>query len=409
MLLTSISAPRAIIHVDMDAFYASVETLDRPELRGLPVIVGGAPEGRGVVAAASYEARAFGVHSAMSSRRARQLCPQAVFLRPRMQRYTDLSQRIFAILGRCTPVIEPLSIDEAFLDVTGSQRLFGPAVEIGRRLKTEIRAETGLVASVGVAPNKFLAKLASDLEKPDGFVVIEQEEAPALLARLPVAKLWGVGKVTERKLAALGVVMVRDLLACPAAELERRFGALAGHLRELALGVDDRPVVSDAEAKSLGAEITFDQDLAEDQELRDRLDALVERVAHRLRREGCRARTVHLKARYPDFTTVTRASTLPAATDSSPALRAAARDLLERRLGRQGRPLRLLGVSVSHLEPAGAEQPELFGDAGDRRVARVDGLLDDLRDKYGPQALRRGAPRRPRGGGGDGGGREAAD
>jgi DNA polymerase IV len=388
-------APRAILHVDMDAFYASVEALDDPALRGRPVIVGGTPEGRGVVAAASYEARRFGVRSAMSAGRARQLCPQGVFLRPRMARYVEVSQQVFAVFGAFTPLLEPLSIDEAFLDVTGSQRLFGTALEIGREVKARIRADVGLTASVGVAPNKFLAKLASELEKPDGLVVIEQGEAATRLAELPVGRLWGVGEVTERDLATRGVRLVRDLLACPPAALAALIGTHADRLRELALGIDDRPVVPDAEAKSIGAETTFARDIADRRELRDILDELVERVGQRLRAAGLRARTVQLKARYPDFTTVTRAVTLPEATARGPELRDAARELLANRLAGRGRALRLLGVTLSGFDSAAPRQPELFPDPAAKRTERVDELLDRLQERYGKAALRRGARRRP--------------
>ncbi len=394
------SAPRAILHVDMDAFFASVEVLDDPSLRGRPVIVGGTPEGRGVVAAASYEARRFGVHSAMSAARARRLCPQGVFLRPRGARYAEVSAAVFGIFGRFTPVVEPLSIDEAFLDVSGCQRLFGPAAAIGLAVKERIREEVGLVASVGVAPNKFLAKLASDLEKPDGFVVIEADEAQARLAPLPVSRLWGVGRVTGEALARRGVRTVADLLACDPDALEALMGAWARTLRELARGIDDRPVVPESEQKSFGAETTFAEDVGAEADLREVLDGLVERVGHRLRADGLRARTVHLKARYPDFTTVTRAVTLPEGTDRTPDLREAARELLARRLGRRGRPLRLLGVSVSHLEPAAAPQGELFADPGRQRTEKVDHLLDILQDRFGRAAITRGARRGPPAGSG---------
>lgn len=394
-LRDGVQAPRAIVHVDMDAFYASVEVLDDPSLRGRPVIVGGTPEGRGVVAAASYEARRFGVHSALSAARARQLCPQGVFLRPRMARYAEVSEQVFAVFAVFTPLIEPLSIDEAFLDVTGCQRLFGPAAAIGRALKVRIRADVGLVASVGVAPNKFLAKLASELEKPDGFVVIEQAEAVARLADLPVGRLWGVGEVTERELVARGVRRVRDLLACDAEALTALLGRHARGLRELALGIDDRPVVPDAEAKSIGAETTFARDIADEPALREEINELVERVARRLRAAGLRARTVHLKARYPDFTTVTRAVTLPTATARTPDLRDAARDLLTRRLGRRGRPLRLVGVTLTGLDPAVGVAPELFADPAAEKTDIVDHVLDALQDRFGSGAIHRGARRRP--------------
>ncbi len=394
-LRDGVQAPRAIVHVDMDAFYASVELLDDPLLRDRPVIVGGTPEGRGVVAAASYEARRFGVHSAQSAARARQLCPQGVFLRPRMARYAEVSEQVFAVLAAFTPLIEPLSIDEAFLDVTGCQRLFGPAAAIGRAIKAQIRADVGLIASVGIAPNKFLAKLASDLEKPDGFVIIEQAEAAVRLADLPVGRLWGVGEVTERELAARGVRRVRDLLACDINALTALLGRHARGLRELALGIDDRPVVPDVEAKSIGAETTFARDIADEPALREELDELVERVARRLRAAGLHARTIHLKARYSDFTTVTRAVTLPAPTARTPDLRDVARDLLIRRLGRRGRPLRLVGVTLTGLYPSTAAPPELFADRAIEKIEIVDHVLDALRDRFGSGAIHRGARRRP--------------
>lgn len=382
---------RGILHVDMDAFYASVEVLDDPTLRGKPVIVGGTPQGRGVVAACSYEARRFGVHSAMPAGQARRLCPDGVFLQPRMARYVEISAQVFAIFERHTPLVEPLSIDEAFLDVTGCARLFGPPVAVGRAIKAAIRDELHLAASVGVAPNKFLAKLASGLEKPDGFVVMTAADAPARLAVLPVGTLWGVGKVTERHLAALGVRTVADLLAVPRARLVAAIGDQADHLRQLALGQDDRPVVPDHEAKSIGNEVTFPADIADAEALRDVLDQLAAKVAWRLRRHGLTARTVTLKARYPDFTTHTRAQTLPQPTDASVVLRDAARELLASRLGRAGRPLRLIGVTASQLEVAGAGQGELFADRGAARDRTLDRLLDQVHERFGP-LMRRGAP-----------------
>ncbi len=385
---------RAILHVDMDAFYASVEMLDHPELRGRPVIVGGTPEGRGVVAACSYEARRFGVHSAMPAGRARRLCPDGVFLRPRMARYVEISERIFAVFHRYTPLVEPLSIDEAFLDVTGCERLFGPAATIGRAIKAAIRDEIGLAASVGVAPNKFLAKLASGLEKPDGFVVLTAADAPARLAGLPVGSLWGVGKVTERRLERLGVRTVADLLRLPPARLVAELGEHAEHLRQLAVGQDDRPVVPDHEARSIGNEITFAADIADEDALREVLDHLADKVAWRLRKQGLVARTVTLKARYPDFTTHTRARSLPEPTDATVVLRDTARDLLANRLGRAGRPLRLIGVTASQLEAVGGGQAELFGRGDDARHRELDRVLDQVRERFGP-VMRRGAPARP--------------
>jgi DNA polymerase-4 len=401
-------AERAIIHVDMDAFYASVEVLDDPKLAGLPVIVGGRAEDRGVVAAASYEARKYGVHSAMSTVRALRLCPRAVLLPPRFERYGEISDRVFAILRQYSPLVEPLSIDEAFLDVTGCERLHGPAAEIGRAVKQRIREETRLTASVGVAPNKFLAKLASDLRKPDGFMVVSAAEAPALLAALPVSRLWGVGRATEEVLAGLGVRKIGDLFSVSRELLEHRLGGYAGEMLALARGIDDRPVVSDAEPKSIGAETTFPSDIGAEAELLRHLDRLVERVARELRAAGYQARTVHLKARYPDFSTVTRARTLPAATDRTAEIRAAVRELFGEPLDRRGRPLRLVGVSVSGLARPDAVQGELFADPSAERARRFDRAKDELRAAFGPDALRRGSQVEDRTDGG-GAGRAAED
>jgi len=385
---------RAIIHVDMDAFYASVEVMDDPSLAGRPVIVGGTPESRGVVSAASYEARRFGVHSAMSAARARKLCPQGVFITPRMARYAELSRRIRGILDAYTPFVEPISLDEAFLDVTGSQRLFGSAPEIGRAIKRRIREEVGLVASVGVAPNKFLAKLASDLEKPDGFVVIAPEVAAARLADLPVSRLWGVGKVAEKKLARHGIRLVRDVVRTPEAALEKIVGAYAARLRRLAVGLDESPVVAGEDAKSLSAETTFAHDITDADELRTILDELADRVGRRVRRHGLSAHTVQIKARYADFTTVTRAHTLTEPTAQSTVIRDTARDLLEAKLDRKGRPLRLLGVGVSHLVRAEEAPGLLFEDDRSRKHRAIDSALDDLRERFGGGVIRRGGRER---------------
>jgi len=385
-------ARRAILHVDMDAFFASVEVLDDPGLRGRPVIVGGTPEGRGVVAAASYEAREYGVRSAMSAARAVRLCPHGVFLRGRMARYAEVSGFIFDVFHAVTPLVEPLSVDEAFLDVTGCRRLLGEAAEIGRLVKRRIRDEVGLVASVGVAPNKFLAKLASDLDKPDGFTVVP-DDVQAFLDPLDVGRLWGVGPRSLEILHGLGVRTVGDLRRVPPARLEARLGAArAAHVLALARGEDDRPVVTDREAKSIGHEITFAEDVGDRAHLVDVLDQMADKVGRRLRRAGARARTVQLKVRDPDFTTRTRARTLPDPTDATRLLRDAARLLLDEELARAVRPLRLLGVSAQNLV-RGPEQPELFGDPGRERDRALDGLLDTAADRWGKGALTRGLPR----------------
>jgi DNA polymerase-4 len=395
----STAKPRTIIHVDMDAFYASVEVMDHPELAGKPVIVGGSVESRGVVTAASYEARVYGVHSAMSSARAHRLCPHGIYIEPRMERYAEVSRDIRRILDAFTPIVEPISIDEAFLDVTGSRALFGSGPDIGRAIKRRIRGELGLIASVGVAPNKYLAKLASDLEKPDGFVVITQEEAQARLAPLPVSRLWGIGKKTEPNFLAAGLKTIGDVARASDELLERLAGSYAPRLKQLARGLDDRDVIADAEAKSIGAENTFARDIADGARLREELDALSERVARRARADRMVGFTVNLKARYADFTTVTRAQTLPDATADSVIIRDTARELLENRLGRDGRALRLLGVSLSNLAHEDEVTRDLFSASARTTTSRnrtLDVVMDMLRERFGSSAVRRGTKRGPR-------------
>ncbi|PID80110.1 DNA polymerase IV [bacterium DOLZORAL124_64_63] len=383
-----IHGPRAILHVDMDAFYASVEVLDNPSLRGKPVIVGGTPEGRGVVSAASYEARKFGVHSAMSAARAVKLCPDGVFLRGRMDRYVEISRQIGAIFHDFTPLVEPLSIDEAFLDVSGCRRLFGSAATIGRRIQERIKTEIGLQASVGVAANKFLAKLASDLEKPAGFVVIPEQGTRELLAELPIGRLWGVGKVSRQRMHRLGVRTVGDFLAIPEALAVQQFGDHARQLRRLAQGLDNRPVVPVHEAKSIGNEVTFHEDIADAAHLQEVLDQLSDKVARRLRSHGFHTRTITLKARYSDFSTFTRSGTFATATDSSMEIRDMARHLLHQRLGRRGRALRLIGVTAGNLQHPAEEQAELFPDPERERDRELDKLLDQVHDRFGGKLSR---------------------
>src|SRR5579872_6528210 len=304
-----------ILHVDMDAFYASVEERERPELVGKPLIVGGTPQGRGVVAAANYAVRKFGVHSAMPTSTALRLCPHAIVLRPRLDFYAEVSEQIREILYRFTPVVEPLSLDEAFVDVTGSELLFGPSIEIGRRIKREIRESLRLVASVGVAPNKFLAKIASDIEKPDGFVVVDPAGVQSFLDPLPVGRLWGVGRVTGEAFDRLGVRTIGDVRRMPLVTLTQHFGSVGEHLRQLAHGIDARPVVPDREAKSISHETTFAVDIDDREALRAWIVELAEQVGCRLRRHNLRGRTVQVKIRLADFQTITRAKTLSAATN----------------------------------------------------------------------------------------------
>jgi DNA polymerase-4 len=378
-----------ILHVDMDAFYAAVEQRDRPELRGTPVIVGGTPEGRGVVSAASYEARQFGVHSAMPASTARRLCPLGNFLRGRMNHYADVSRQIHEVLHRYTPLVEPVALDEAYLDVTGSTRLWGPADEMGREIKRAIRQETGLAASVGVAPNKFLAKLASDLEKPDGLTVIEPDRVDEVLLPLPVTKLWGVGPATAERLRAMGVRTVGDIRAAAPEHLRARLGDEADRFIRLAHGRDDRAVTPDREAKSISHEQTFGADLAEPDAVRAILFGQVEQVARRLRTHGLFARTVTLKIRYGDFETITRSATLEMPTHATDDLWQASRDVYDRWATASFSPVRLIGMGAGQLSH-GPGQLGLFGDEQHERRDRLDAATDAIAHRFGKRAIGRG-------------------
>jgi DNA polymerase-4 len=380
----------SILHVDMDAFYASVEQRDRPELRGKPVLVGGVG-GRGVVCAASYEARPFGVHSAMPMATARRLCPQAVVLPVRMRHYAEVSRQVRDVFLSFTPLVEPLSLDEAFLDVRGCEGLFGPAPAIARLIKDRIRAETGLVASVGVAPNKFLAKLASDHGKPDGFVVLTPDGFASFLAPLPVGRIWGVGAKGERRLHALGIRTVGELAALPERLLADHLGEVGRHVWRLAHGLDDRPVVPDRQAKSISTETTFAHDVGDREVLRQWLLELVEHLAWRLRQHGFRARAVELKVRSSDFRTKARSRALAEPTNRTDVLWRAAAELLEPSLLRELLPVRLLGVGASRLTRDAAVQGDLFdGGAGERQTA-LDEAVDAIRGEFGNTAIRRGS------------------
>lgn len=379
-----------ILHVDMDAFYASVEQRDRPELRGKPVIVGGVG-GRGVVSAASYEARPFGVHSALPMATARRLCPHGVFLPVRMQHYAQVARQIREVLLSFTPLVEPLSLDEAFLDMRGCEGLFGSAPDIARQIKERIKSETGLIASVGVAVNKFLAKLASDYGKPDGFVVLPADRVAEFLTPLPVARLWGVGAKGEQRLHALGIRTIGQLAALPEKVVVGHFGDVGRHLWQLSHGQDGRDVVPDREAKSISTETTFAQDVGDRHALRTWLLDLVDHLGTRLRHEGVRARTVDLKVRSSDFRTKTRSQSLAEATDATDVLWQAAKELFERSLSRDMLPVRLLGVGATKLTRETAVQRDLFDDGARERLGALDRAVDAIRGQFGDGAIRRGS------------------
>ncbi|GJM19959.1 MAG: DNA polymerase IV [Phycisphaeraceae bacterium] len=377
---------RTILHVDMDAFFASVEQLDHPELRGKPVLVGGTGP-RGVVAAASYEARVFGCHSAQPTAVARRLCPHAVIVKGSFHRYKELSAQVFAILESFTPLVQPISIDEAFMDVTGSAALFGDGRAIATAARERVKTDTGLTCSVGVAPNKFLAKLASDLDKPDGLVVLEPETFQSVLDPLPVTRIWGVGPSAEKSLARLGVRTIADLRARDAESLRARFGDFGDHLHRLAHGLDDRPVHTDRQAKSISHEQTFAQNLEDPDEVRAVLSAQSEQVARRLRHAARFARTVTVKIRFGDFETVTRSRTLDDATDRTDAIARAARDLFDT-WATSFRPVRLIGAGVSQLtESPGAGS--LFEREADEHGRALDAASDAIAERFGTDAVRR--------------------
>jgi len=381
--------PRAIVHLDLDAFYASVEQLDDPDLRGRPVIVGGT-SGRGVVCAASYEARRFGVRSAMPTARARRACPDGVFLAPRFDRYAELSDRVFGIYRRFTPLVEPLSLDEAFLDVTASRALHGEGVEIARAIRGLVRSETGLAVSAGVAEVKLAAKIATDLAKPDGLLEVPRGGVRAFLAPLPVSRLWGVGQVTEEALRRAGITTIGALAEAGAGRLDRALGNHGADLARLARGEDPRPVTPDEAARSLGSEDTFEEDRVGEEALLPVLREQAERVARRLRGASLRGRTVTLKLKYADFTSVTRRCTLPAPTDDGRAIYDAACAQLAR--ADLSRPVRLTGVTVSGFPGAGEEpQLDLFGPpepAGAGRRRALNAAVDALAERFGDGTVR---------------------
>ncbi len=398
-------SPRVVLHLDMDAFYAAVEVREDPSLVGRPVIIGHRGR-RGVVSTCSYEARRFGVHSAMPSVTAERLCPGAVWLPGRMALYVEVSHAIRAILERHSPLVEPLSIDEAFLDLTGIARDLADGRRIAAAVKQEIRDRERLTSSAGVAPNKFLAKVASDLEKPDGLVVFPLEEVPTRLWPLPVRRLWGVGPKTAERLNAQGLTTIADLVHAPERRLARLLGeGSAEHLLALAHGRDDRAVEPGREAKSISEERTYAEDLTSPADIDEALLARADGVARELRSQGFVARTVHIKVRTGDFETVTRAITLSEPTDLAEVVLSAARALFRERVSLKGRGVRLLGLGVSGLEAPRAGQAALFVDERQEKLRKLAQTADGIRERFGTAALGRArllSSRRPSGDDADG-------
>jgi DNA polymerase-4 len=376
---------REILHVDMDAFYASVEQRDDPSLRGKPVVVGGKSR-RSVVAAASYEVRKFGVRSAMPMAEALRLCPHAVIVEPRMRRYVEVSQQVFAVFRRYTPLVQGLSLDEAFLDVTASRSLFGDGRAIARRIKDEIRSELSLTASAGVARCKFAAKIASDLEKPDGLVVLPDDLA-AFLAPLPIERMWGIGPKTAPRLRALGFATLGDLARAPVSKLERELGVWGLQVSRLARGEDDREVDPDGLAKSIGAEQTYERDLTDDDAIDRTLLEHAERVAQRLVEEALSARIVVVKLKWADFVSRTRRATLPEPVMDATSIHEASRKLLKEFPSRSG-GVRLTGVSVAGLVE-GPPPRLLIGGEGAEKRRKVEELVLRVKSKFGSDGMTR--------------------
>jgi DNA polymerase-4 len=377
---------RTILHVDMDAFYASVEQRDNPELRGKPVVVGG--DNRGVVAAASYEVREFGVRSAMPMADARRRCPDLIRIAPRMSHYKSVSKQIFTIFRHFTPLVEGLSLDEAFLDVTGCRNLHGSGVDIARQIKQRILEETSLTASVGVAENKLVAKIASDLDKPDGLSVITSDNVQDKLDPLPVAVIPGIGRQTLARLGRLNIHSVADLRLAPDRDLESVFGRFATRTRERASGIDNRPVVAEREEKSISAEETYDVDLEDRGDMERELLRLTETTAARMRKSRLQASTVQVKIRQADFQTFTRQRSVQPPVNSTDQIYHLACELLGAWLEENpGTRIRLLGVGGSNLSPA--EQRDLFADEDSPATSAVDQAVDDIRDRFGSLSVSR--------------------
>ena len=381
------SWPRIIIHADMDAFYAAIEQRDRPELRGKPVLVGGA-SGRSVVTTASYEARPYGVGSAMPMAKARRLCPHAIIVEPRHGHYAAVSEEIMAVFADFSPAVEALSLDEAFIDMTGAERLFGPPERMARALKDKVFEKTQLRVSVGVAPSKYVAKVASDVGKPDGLLVVPPDGVLGFLHPLPVKRLWGVGPKAAEELQARGLMTIGDVARTDREVLNRAFGALGDHIAELAAGYDPREVIPDRDSKSVGAEQTLERDVAGLKAISPYLLHSADRIAHRLRKSGLKARGVRVKLKTFDFRINTRQARLERPTDSADALFEAAKQLLP--AFDLDVPVRLVGLATyDFVDAAAPEQTELFGGTERKRRGNLDKTLDAVWEKFGAGALKR--------------------
>ena len=381
---------RVILHIDMDAFFAAVEQLDQPELRGKPVIVGADPKGgkgRGVVSTCSYEARKYGIHSAMPISQAYKRCPGGIYLRGRMQRYQEMSRQIMKIMYDFSPAVEPLSIDEAFIDITGCIKLFGSPRIIAMKLKESIKSQTKLTASVGVAPSKFVAKIASDLEKPDGLVIVEENEVRNFLRPLPISKMWGVGKKTEPILLKLGIQTIGELADYSQSKLIKYLGKAGIQFWNLANGIDNRSVTPYTDAKSLSHETTYSEDTDDVQKLKQTLFYLSNEVSQGLRKENLKGKTITLKIRLSDFSTFTRSKSFAHYINSSKEIFDVAMQLFTS-FNRMSKKVRLLGIAVSNLDNATGEQISMFDDIENSK-SRSDRVMDLIHEKFGPDALKK--------------------
>ena len=378
---------RSILHVDMDEFFAAVEKLDHPEFVGKPLLVAGSPQSRGVVCTASYEARKFGCHAAMPTSQALRLCPDAIVVPPGNPRYSEISKQVFDVFYQFTPSIEPLSCDEAFLDITGTEKLFGSPIEVAKTIKLAVKTQVGIVASVGVASNKFLAKLASDLEKPDGLTVIPDDKIQRILDPLPIRKLWGVGKTTEKKLLSRGITTIGKLRRFPRDLLVPLLGNATDHFLALSKGEDYRQVTPAEAAKSIGQENTFAKDIDTLDELRKILHAQSSQVARRLRKHNFVARTITIKLKNTSFQTYTRSMSLPEPTNSSKLIFDTAKLLLDKWARTDFSILRLIGVTASGLRQPGGHQLGLFDIQENEKQKKLDSALDKIVSKFGPTSI----------------------